>query len=92
MREVRWDAAVHVQFELLKIDYSRLDEVMDAVYDTLCQNPEMFPTIPGTKLRLLHLNEFVGIRFAGVPNLAMYFHYDDQRVYIVGAELIEPED
>jgi hypothetical protein len=92
LREVVWGSEVSDQFERLKLDYSRFDHVMDAVYDILCQNPEMFPTIPGTKLSLLHLNDFVGIRFSGIPNLAMYFHYDDDRVYIVSAELIESEE
>jgi hypothetical protein len=47
----------------------------------------MFPVIPGTRLSICKTNEFAGTSFSDIPSLALYFHYDDEHVFLIAVEL-----
>jgi hypothetical protein len=51
----------------------------------------MFPVIPGTRLSICKTNEFAGASFPDIPSLALYFHYDDEHVFLVAVDLNESD-
>lgn len=89
MRTICQEDRVTQQLARLKIDYARFDDAFLGVNEALCNKPELFPQAAGTKLRRLKLNPF---SVSGVPELSIFFHYDDDHVYLVSAELIESEE
>jgi hypothetical protein len=65
-----------------------LREILDVV---LSAHPEMFPVIPGTRLSICKTNEFAGASFPDIPSLALYFHYDDEHVFLIAVDLHDSE-
>jgi hypothetical protein len=87
MRTILQEDRVTEQLESLKVDYERLDEAFLWVNAALCKSPQIFPVIPGTLISRIRLRDF-----PGVPNLCIFFRYDDNTVYLLSAELIEVEE
>jgi hypothetical protein len=87
VRAIRLESDAEAQLQKLKVDYARFDDLMvQFVENVLCTHPETFPAIPGTLLRVCFTNEFGDITFPDLPSLALYFHFDDQCVYIVAID------
>lgn len=91
LRTIRWEAVTDEQIKGFGIGYSRFDELLTVVTETLCAHPEMFPLLPGTRISLCKTNEFAGNSFVDIPSLAFYFHYDDEVVSVVSIEVNEIE-
>jgi hypothetical protein len=91
LRTIRWESLTDEQIESFGVGFSRFDELLTVVTETLCAHPEMFPVLPGTRIRLCKTNEFAGNSFADIPSLAFYFHYDDVFVYVISVEVNETE-
>ena len=87
MRTIRQEDRFTEQLEALKVDYERLDEALLWVNVALCKSPHIFPVIPGTRVSRIRLRDF-----PGVPNLCIFFIYDENEVYLLSAELIEAEE
>jgi hypothetical protein len=85
-RAIRYEPCVDDQLKELGLTHQRLDEIIGIASDLLCQHPEMFPVIVGTKLSFCRTNEFVGIVFPNIPSLAIYFRYDRHTVSIISIE------
>jgi hypothetical protein len=86
LRTIRHEHAVDEQIQTLKIEFERYDKMMEFVGDVLCEHPEAFPVIAGTRISICKTNEFVGGSFSDIPSLAIYFHYDDREVQIISIE------
>ncbi len=86
LRCIRTEHGVDDLISNLGIGFRRYDELMEIVNEMLCRHPEMFPILKGTRISLCKTNEFVGNSFLDVPSLAIYFHYDDDNVYIISVE------
>jgi hypothetical protein len=59
------------QIRALGIGFERYDDLMLSIELALLRYPEMFPTIPKTRLSICKTNEFVGGQFSEIPSLAM---------------------
>ena len=53
LRTVREEPKFIDQFEALGISHRRLDVVLDSAYFALSRDPESFPIVPGTQLRVV---------------------------------------
>lgn len=85
-RSIFYEHLVADQLKVLGVEFSRFDELMRIVEETLCNHPEMFPVLRGTKISLCKTNEFAGNQFQGVPSLAIYFRFDIESVYVLSIE------
>ena len=85
-RSIRYETAAQEQISKLAISYERWDEVLQGVEEMLSMHPEKFPLLPGTKIRLCRTNEFFNMSFDGIPSMALYFHFDDEKVHILWIE------
>ena len=74
------------QINQYRIDWKRLDEALITLYPALQGSPELFPLIPGTKLRRLKL-----VGFPGVPPLSIFLTVTATQVILKAAELIDLE-
>jgi hypothetical protein len=86
MRTIRTEHGVDETIRKLGIEHVRFDDLMASIETVLCGYPETFPVIPGTALSWCRTNEFVGVSFNGIPALSMYFHFDDNYVYLLTIE------
>lgn len=86
MRSIREEIEYAGAITTLRISYRRLDEALGQVADALCKRPETFPSYPGYRLHRIRL-----LNFPGVPELSIFFTYDDNYVYLLSADQI-PED
>jgi hypothetical protein len=71
----------------LRINYRRLDAAIGNISDVLCVHPEMFPSLPGYRLHRVRIS-----KFPGIPELSIYFTYDDNLVYLMDAVLQSEEE
>ena len=55
MRSISHAHGIYGQLKRLGIGYSRFDDLMLILEETLCKHPEAFPVIPGTKVILIVL-------------------------------------
>jgi hypothetical protein len=67
----------------LRVSYRRLDEFIGDIADVLCVHPERYPSLQGYRLHRIRVSEFPGI-----PELSIYFTYDDDYVYLMDAVLV----
>jgi hypothetical protein len=72
--------------DLFRVNWKRLDAALITLEPALLGSPELFPLIPGTKLRRLKL-----VGFPGVPPLSIFFTIDGERIILKVAELIDIE-
>lgn len=75
------------QINALRINWQRLDEAFDTLQDAVLLIPDIFPQVPGTKLRRVQL-----VGFSGIPPLSIYFAVLNDCAHLVAAELISGED
>ena len=69
-----------------KIKWKRLDAAMTTIQPALLNSPELFPIVPGTRLRRLKL-----VGFPRVPPLSIFFIIDADRIILKTAELLDIE-
>lgn len=74
------------QIDALRVDWQRLDDALSELGNAACNTPEIFPLVPGTKLRRIGV-----VGFPGVPSLAVFFFHTEEQVIIHAAELIESD-
>jgi hypothetical protein len=75
------------QISSLKIDWRRLDDAFTTLQSAILLVPDVFPQVPGTKLRRVQL-----VGFPGVPPLSVFFTVVGPVAHLVAAELISGED
>lgn len=74
------------QINQFRIQWQRLDAAMISMEPALLGSPDLFPLVPGTRLRRLKL-----VGFAGVPPLSIFFTIDGDQITLRAAELIDFE-
>ena len=75
------------QINKYRVDWERLDDALMTLYPALQGSPELFPLVPGTKLRRLKL-----VGFPGVPPLSIYLVLTTTQVILKTAELIDIDE
>ena len=75
------------QINSLRIDWKRLDEAFTDLQPAILLVPDIFPLVPGTKLRRVQI-----VGFPGVPPLSVFFAVVGSAAHLVAAELISGED
>lgn len=74
------------QINRYRINWKRLDAALMTLYPALLGSPELFPLVPGTKLRRLKL-----VGFDQVPQLSIFFTIESDNIIIKTAELIDTD-
>jgi len=87
MRDIREEDEYKDAIKSLRISYQRLDEALLGISEVLCTHPEKFPSLRGYRLHRVRLSAFPGI-----PELSIYFTYDDDCVYLMDAQLQSEEE
>jgi hypothetical protein len=87
LRQIIEDQHYVEQIKEYRINWKRLDEALMSLYPALLGSPELFPLVPGTKLRRLKL-----VGFPGVPPLSIFFTLSPTQIVIKTAELIDLEE
>jgi len=87
MRTIREEATFAEEIAKLRIEYKRLDDVLQAAYSRLTRAPESYHQIRGTSLWRFKLN-----LFPGLPRLTVYYTFDDHEVHLLYADLAEEDD
>jgi len=85
--EIIEDPLFKEQINRYRVNWKRLDEALMTLYPALQGSPELFPLIPGTKLRRLKL-----VGFPGVPPLSVFLVVTPSQVILKTAELIDIEE
>jgi hypothetical protein len=75
------------QINRLGIDWERLDDALTELQPAILLVPDIFPNVPGTKLRRVQI-----VGFPGVPPLSVFFAVVGNVAHLVAAELISGED
>jgi hypothetical protein len=86
-RQIVEDQLYADQIKKYRINWKRLDEALMTLYPALLGSPELFPLVPGTKLRRLKL-----VGFPGVPPLSIFFTLSPTQIVLTTAELIDLEE
>ena len=86
-REIVEDQLFTDQINRYRISWKRLDSALITLYHALQVSPELFPLVPGTKLRRLKL-----VGFPGVPPLSIFLMLTPTQVILKTAELIDLEE
>jgi hypothetical protein len=86
VREICWEHLTQEQIKAIGCSFQRFDEMMLFVEEMLCNHPECFHRIDGTKLSVCFTNDFCGESFADIPALRMFFYYDQNCIYIVAVD------
>lgn len=79
-RTIREEDEYKAAIGVFRVNYRRLDEAILGVSDVLCLHPELYPSLPGYRLHRIRIS-----KFPGVPELSIYFTYDDDYVYLMDA-------
>jgi len=87
LREIVEEPQYREQFESLRLEYERLDEAYESVGLALCRRPDIFPPSPGTDLRRLKI-----VSYPGIPELCVWFSYDEHVVRLRFIEECENEE
>lgn len=75
------------QINALRIDWRRLDDAFEEMQSAILLVPDIFPQVPGTRLRRVRL-----VGFPDVPPLSIFFAVVGDEAHLVAAELITGED
>jgi hypothetical protein len=81
------DALYADQINKFRVNWKRLDEAMISLSTALLKSPELFPAVPGTRMRRLKL-----VGFPGVPPLSIFFVMEHPQIILKTAELIDIEE
>lgn len=77
----------NAQRQTIEPNVKRFDEQMRGVTWALAKNPQIFQSVPGTRLNILKTDEF-----PGAPRLRIWFTFDETKVYLLSIELIEESE
>lgn len=83
MRTIRWEHITQEQIKSIGCGFKRFDEMMLYVEMMLCEHPELFSVIDGTKVSVCFTNDFCGELFPDIPRLRLFFYYDQHYIYII---------
>jgi hypothetical protein len=86
-RTVVYDPAFEEEIIRLCIEYKRLDEALAGLEWALSNSPESFAQLYGSKLRMARIR-----KAPGVPEMRVWFTFDETQVTVVFAEAVEDED
>ena len=86
-RQIVEDQLYADQIKKYRISWKRLDEALMTLYPALLGSLELFPLVPGTRLRRLKL-----VGFPGVPPLSIFFTLSPTQIVLKAAELIDLEE
>ena len=75
------------EIERLRVGCVRLDEALAGLEWALSNNPEAFPLLDGTKLRMAPIAPA-----PDVPEIRIWFTFDDRTVNVLCAEEYEEDD
>jgi hypothetical protein len=84
--EIVEDRIYQEKIDSHRINWKRLDDALMTLYPALLGSPELFPQVPGTKLRRLKL-----VGFRNVPPLSIFFTLEKDKITLKTAELIDIE-
>lgn len=87
MRGIVWEHVTTEQIKAIGCGFQRFDDMMLYIEETLCNHPECFHVIPGTKLSVCFTNDFCGETFDDIPALRLFFYYDQHNVNIVAVDV-----
>jgi hypothetical protein len=87
VRTIRWEHVTHEQIKAIGCGFEKFDDMMPYIEGTLCEHPEFFAVIEGTKLRVCFTNDFCGESFPDIPTLRLFFYYDQHYIYIVAVDV-----
>jgi hypothetical protein len=87
VRTIRWEHVTEEQIKAIGCGFKRFDEMMLYIEGTLCEYPQVFPTIEGTKLSVCFTNDFCGESFPDIPALRIFFYYDQHCIYVVAIDV-----
>ena len=86
MRTICWEHVTQEQITAIGCGFQRFDEMMLYVEGMLCEHPQLFPVIEGTKLSVCFTNDFCGESFPDIPSLRLFFYYDQDLIYLVAID------
>jgi hypothetical protein len=75
------------QINALRIDWRRLDDALITLMPALLKVPDVFPVIPGTRIRRVKI-----LDFDDVPPISIFFTIKGSTVHLLAAELIDYEE
>jgi len=87
MRTIREEDEYTYSIRKLKINFRRLDAALGEMATQIRSHPEKFQKLPGWRLHRIRVTEYPGI-----PELAIFFTYDDEMVYLLDACLVPDEE
>lgn len=87
MRTIREEEEYTRSIKALRINYQRLDSALGDMAQKVRSHPDEFPALPGWRLHRIRIKEFPGL-----PELAIFFTYDDDMVYLLDACLVPDEE
>lgn len=74
------------QINALHIDWKRLDEAFEFFERAVLLVPDIFPQVPGTRLRRIQI-----VGFDGVPSITIFFAVLGDVAHLVSAETISAD-
>ena len=83
-RTIREEPKFDEQRAKLGVSHKRLDEVLAAFHYALCRDPERYPRVPGTTLRVLKTSVY-----PGAPSLRIFFTFDEHEVHLIMIEFCD---
>ena len=86
-RSIIYNPAFEKEIEVLEIDFQHLDDALTGMEWALSNKPDAFPQVYGSKLRMVKIR---GGRF--VPNLKIWFTFDDTVATIVFGEISQDDE
>ena len=86
MRSIRWEHVTEEQIAAIGCGFKSFDEMFSYVESALCEHPQFFPVIEGTKLSVCFTNDFCGESFPDIPALRIFFYFDQHYIHIVAID------
>jgi hypothetical protein len=84
MRTIREAEAFSKKLVELGVSPKRMDELLEGISLTVATHPEIFEQVPGKNLRRFRI-----VPFPGLPQLNVWFRYDEQYVDLVEIDVLE---
>jgi hypothetical protein len=86
-RTVVYEPAFDEAIRRLGVKYRRLDEALSGLDWALSNKPHLFPQVYGSCLRMARIKGA-----PGVPNMRIWFTFDDHSVTVIFAETTEDDE
>ena len=84
MRTIREAETFAKKLKELGVDPKRMDELLEGITLTVATHPEIFEKLPGKELRRFRIPPF-----PGMPQLNVWFKYDDNNVDFLEIDILE---